>query len=72
MRVEELKIGQRVRINDSEIGGGTHFAKVDSFTPDMFNRETLVVVEVLGELKVVSPEALIPLKKKTNEDNVLR
>lgn len=31
----------------------------------MFNGETLVVVEVLGELKVVSPEALIPLKKET-------
>ena len=45
-------------------GGGTHFAKVDSFTPDMFNGETLVVVEVLGELKVVHPKALIPLKNK--------
>ena len=64
MRVEELKLGQRVRIKDLEMGGGTHFAKVDSFTPDMFNGETLVVVEVLGELKVVHPNALIPHKKK--------
>lgn len=33
----------------------------------MFNGETLVVVEVLGELKVVHPKALIPLKtKKSN------
>ena len=30
----------------------------------MFNGETLVVVEVLGELKVVHPNALIPLKNK--------
>lgn len=67
MDAKELKLGQRVRIKDLEMGGGTHFAKVDSFTPDMFNGETLVVVEVLGELKVVHPKALIPLKtKKSN------
>jgi len=30
----------------------------------MFNGETLVVVEVLGELKVVHPKALIPLKNR--------
>jgi hypothetical protein len=64
MKVEELRLGQRVRIKDTEMGGGTHFAKVDSFTPDMFNGQTLVVVEVLGELKVVHPNALIPLKNK--------
>ena len=64
MDAKELKLGQRVRIKDLEMGGGIHFAKVDSFTPDMFNGETLVVVEVLGELKVVHPNALIPLKNK--------
>ena len=66
MDAKELKLGQRVRIKDLEMGGGgvTHYAKVYSFTPDMFNGETLVVVEVLGELKVVHPNALIPLKNK--------
>ena len=53
-----------MRIKDLEMGGGTHFAKVDSFTPDMFNGETLVVVDVLGELKVVHPKALIPPKNR--------
>ena len=68
MDAKELKLGQRVRIKDLEMGGGTHFAKVDSFTPDMFNGETLVVVEELGELKVVHPNALIPLKNKKSND----
>lgn len=68
MRVEELKLGQRVRIKDLEMGGGTHFARVDSFTPDMFNGQTLVVVEVLGELKVVHPDALVPLKNKKSNN----
>lgn len=34
----------------------------------MFNGETLVVVEVLGELKVVHPNALIPLKNKKSNN----
>ena len=63
MEIKDIQIGKRVRINELG-GGGRHFAKVDSFTQDLFNGETLVVVEVLGELKVVSPKALEPLKTK--------
>ena len=66
MKIEELHIGQKVRIKDtSENGGGcTHFAKVDAFTEDIFTGETLVIVEVLGEPKVVHPEALKRIGKK--------
>jgi len=45
-------------------GGHTHFAKVDAFTEDIFTGETLVIVEVLGEPKVVHPKALTKLGRK--------
>lgn len=66
MKAEEIRIGQKVRIKDtSENGGGrTHFAKVDAFTEDIFTGETLVIVEVLGEQKVVHPKALTKLGRK--------
>lgn len=67
MDAQKLKLGQRVGIKDPEMEG-IRSAMVYSFTLDMSTGELLVVVEVLGELKVVHPNALIPLKKKKSNN----
>ena len=53
----KLKIGQTVLVKGE-------IARVDSFSWDMFTGEKLVIVEVLGELKVVHPESLSKVVKK--------
>ena len=57
MKPRGLKVGQHV-LFDGEIG------RVDSFSWDMFTGEQLVIVDVLGELKVVHPESLSKVVKK--------
>ena len=44
-------------------GGGCHFGKITSVTPGLFGEDEVVLVEVEGDLKAVSPEAVTPLKK---------
>jgi len=53
------------------MGGGCHFGKITSVTPGLFGEDEVVLVEVEGELKAVSPEAVTPLKKdiKTQSRN---
>ena len=53
----KLKVGQTVLVK-GEIG------RVDSFSWDMFTGEKLVIVEVLGELKVVHPDSITKTRKK--------
>lgn len=43
--------------------GGCHFGKITSVTPGLFGEDEVVLVEVEGDLKAVSPEAVTPLKK---------
>lgn len=57
MKPKGLKVGQHV-LFDGEIG------RVDSFSWDMFTGEQLVIVNVLGELKVVHPKSLKKVLKK--------
>lgn len=57
MKPKGLRVGQTV-IFDGQIG------RVDSFSWDMFTGEPLVIVDVLGELKVVHPQALHKASKK--------
>lgn len=56
MKPKGLKVGQHV-LFDGEIG------RVDSFSWE-FTGEQLVIVDVLGELKVVHPESLKKVVKK--------
>lgn len=55
MKIEELKIGQTVQVKSH---GELIPATVDSFTKDIFEGETFVIVEVLGQLRVVHPKSL--------------
>ena len=56
MKPNGLRIGQTV-IFDGQM------AKIDSFSRDLFTGEPIVIVEVLGELKVVHPQALTRIVK---------
>lgn len=55
-------IGRKVRVT-LENGGGCNFGKITSVTPGLFGEDEVVLVEVEGDLKAVSPEAVTPLKK---------
>lgn len=55
-------IGRKVRVT-LENGGGCHFGKITSVAPGLFGESEVVLVEVDGGLKAVSPEAVEPLKK---------
>ena len=61
MNMKDL-IGRKVRVT-LENGGGCHFGKITSVTPGLFGEDEVVLVEVEGDLKAVSPEAVTPLKK---------
>lgn len=55
-------VGRKVRVS-LEIGGGCHFGKIISVEPGLFGEDQVVLVEVDGFLKAVSPEAVSLLKK---------
>lgn len=65
MEINECKVGIKVKIAANRGGGGAkhHFAIIDSITHDMFNGAPMVIVSVLGEDKVVPPDALIKIKR---------
>jgi len=44
-------------------GVNHHFAVIDSVTRDIFTGAPLVIIRVLGEDKIVHPEALIQIKR---------
>lgn len=47
----------------SVMGGGYHYARIDSIQEGLFDQEPVVLVQVLGELKVVSPDCLEKIKR---------
>ena len=59
-------VGRKVRVR-LENGGG-HFGKIISVEPGLFGEEQVVLVEVEGFLRAVSPEAVTPLKKDMRHD----
>lgn len=60
MKIEECIKGKRVRIN---LGDGDHFARIDSVQDGLLDKDPVVIVQVLGELKAVSPDALQVIKR---------
>ena len=62
MKIEECVKGKRVRINLGD-GGGYHYARIDSVQDGLLDGEQVVLVQVLGELKVVSPDCLEKIKR---------
>lgn len=45
------------------MGGGCHFGKIVSVGPGLFGEEQIVLIEMEGAMKAVSPAAVSPLKK---------
>ena len=45
------------------MGGGYHYARIDSVQDGLLDGEKVVLVQVLGELKVVSPDCLEKIKR---------
>lgn len=45
------------------MGGGCHFGKIVSVGPGLFGEEQIVLIEMEGAVKAVSPAAVSPLKK---------
>ena len=63
MELNEIKIGQRVRVPATEkMGGGNHYAKVQDIVQDPFTSEPLVIVFIptTKQEKVLSLENLQP------------
>ena len=60
-------VGRKVRVS-LEIGGGCRFGKIISVEPGLFGEEQVVLVEVDGFLRAVSPEAVTPLEKDMRHD----
>ena len=61
MKIEEIKLGQRVRVPASEKkGGGNHFAYVTEITKG-FEGEDLIIIYIpcLGIEKTADPKLLI-------------
>ena len=62
MNIEDCIKGKRVRINLGD-GTGNHYARIDSVQDGLLDGEQVVLVQVLGELKVVSPDCLEKIKR---------
>ena len=63
MKIEECIVGLKVKIPANRGGVKHHFAFIDSLTRDMFTGAPLVIIRVLGEDKIVSPDVLIKIKR---------
>lgn len=63
MIIEECTAGRKVKIAANRGGVTHHFAFIDSITTDIFTGNPLVFVRVLGEDRIVSPDALIKIKR---------
>jgi len=63
MKIEECTVGRKVKIAANGGGVNHHFAVIDSVTRDIFTGAPLVIIRVLGEDKIVHPEALIQIKR---------
>lgn len=50
------------------MGGGRHYAKVDSIQTGLLDENPIVLVNVLGELKAVSPDCLEKIKREKKKE----
>ena len=64
MNIKDLGVGQTVRIKED---GEYRPARVDCFTEDLFTGEKLVIVESLGEVKILRPRSIYKAKKSKNQ-----
>jgi len=64
MELNEIKIGQRVRVPATEkLGGGNHYAKVTDIIQDPFSEDPLVVVFIPTTKQVLAIGNLQPVRK---------
>ena len=62
MNIENCTPGKKVKIKANG-KRGYHYAWIDSRTSDMFTGAPLVIINCLHEEKIVSPDALIEIKR---------